>query len=219
MSDTSQDDLSAPLGWRAVLVFLCTIAITVLFWWVQERSHHERLRLETSVTAEQVARRLTDWLADRMSISAHLADKWEMEFQRDTGRYERDAARFARRFPGFQAINWIDTDGVIRIVVPTEGNQAALNADLRTHPSAHVREALARAQRERGLTRTPALIQLLQGGRGFATYRPIYSHDGKHLGYINAVFRLQELVDTCLGRMRVNERFRFAIRESTGDLV
>lgn len=219
MSEPSHDELAQPLAWRSAVVFLATVLLTVLLWGLQERSHQERLRLETQVTAEQVARRLSDWVADRMSISAHLAEKWELEFAQDTARFERDAARFTHRFPGFQAINWIDPEGTIRIVVPEEGNQSALNVDLRNHPSAHVREALALARRDHRLTRTAAVIELLQGGRGFATYRPIYGQNGTLLGFINAVFRMEELIDTCLGRMTVNERFHFALLEQTGELV
>jgi PAS domain S-box-containing protein len=204
---------------RPVVVFALSFALAVALWGLQERSYRGRLTLETEVTAEQVGKRLSDWMEDRMSLSAFLAENWESEYAADAQHFERDARDFVRRFPGFQAINWIDPDQVIRMVVPLEGNASVLNADLRTHPSVEVRNAIERAGRELRLVRTPASIELLQGGRGFATYRPIVGDDGKSLGYLNAVFRVNELIDTCLGRLQVNQRFEFAIREGNGELV
>ncbi|MBL7646233.1 MAG: PAS domain S-box protein [Candidatus Hydrogenedentes bacterium] len=213
-------DETSKLHWgRPAVVFALSFALAVALWWIEERSHRGRLALETQVTAEQVARRLSDWMEDRLALSSFLAENWAGEYASDDAHFERDAGEFIRRFPGFQAINWIDPEQVIRVVVPSERNASALNANLRAHPSAEVRDALDRAGRERRLVRTPARIELLQGGRGFATYRPIFSDDGQLLGYVNAVFRVNELIDTCLGRLQVNQRFQFAIREANGELV
>jgi len=219
MSDRSIDETLKLLRLRPAIALVAALGLTVLLWGLQERSHRERLHLETQVTAEQVGKRLSDWMEDRMSLSAFLAENWEQEYAADPERFKRDAARFVTRFPGFQAINWIDPGEVIRIVVPLEGNPSVLNVDLTVHPSIHVRRAIQQALAERRLVRTAAVIDLLQGGKGFATYRPIFGAQGDHLGYINAVFRVNELIDTCLGRLQVNERFHFAILESNGDLV
>ncbi len=201
------------------MVFALSLALAVALWGLQERSHRGRLSLETKVTAEQVGKRLSDWMADRLALCSFLAENWASEYAGDAEHFERDADQFIRRFPGFQAINWVDQDRVIRIVVPPDRNASALNVNLQNHPSGEVRKALDRAGRERRLARTPASIELLQGGRGFATYRPILSDDGQPLGYVNAVFRVNELIDTCLGRLQVNQRFEFAIREENGELV
>ncbi len=219
MNEPPTDDTSRRRWARPTVVFALSLALAVALWGLQERSHRGRLTLETQVTAEQVGKRLSDWMEDRMSLSAFLAENWESEYAADAQHFERDARDFVRRFPGFQAINWVDPDQVIRIVVPLEGNASVLNADLRTHPSVEVRNAIERAGRETRLVRTPASIELLQGGRGFATYRPIVGDDGMTLGYLNAVFRVNELIDTCLGRLQVNQQFQFAIREGDGELV
>lgn len=213
------DDNLKALWRRPAIVFAAALVLTLLLWGLQERSHRERLHLETEVTAEQVGKRLSDWMEDRMSLSAFLAEKWESAYAGDVGLFERDAARFIGHFPGLQAINWIDPDEVIRVVVPREGNASALNVDLKSHPSVHVRNAIGEAMAGRPLARTAAVIDLLQGGKGFATYRPINSENGARLGYINSVFRVNELIDTCLGQRQVGNRFHFAIRESNGDLV
>lgn len=219
MSKTSHDE-SVPIAWlRPTIVFVATLLLTFFLWGLQERSLQGRLYLETQVTAEQTGRRLSDWLDDRMSLSAFLAEKWQLEYEADPGRFDRDATWMVERFPGFQAINWIDPGWVIRRVIPLQGNLSALNVNLGTHPSPDVRDALDLAFRERTLVRTPAVIDLLQGGKGFATYRPIYDENGNALGCINTVFRVNELIDACLGQLHVKQRFNFAIRESGGAVV
>ena len=129
MSERPIDDNLKALWRRPAIVFAAALVLTLLLWGLQERSHRERLHLETEVTAEQVGKRLSDWMDDRMSLSAFLAENWERTYAGDVGRFERDAARFIDHFPGFQAINWIDPDEVIRIGVPREGNASALNVD------------------------------------------------------------------------------------------
>jgi len=205
--------------WRPGLAVAVALGVTGALWAVQDRSYRERLAVETEVTAEQTAKRLGDWIADRMNLSAYLAEKWADDYADNTTRFVGDAGQFVERFPGFQALNWIDPEGVIRIVVPYEENQGALNVQLANHPNPAVPTALRDATLTRHLTRTPAFIDLLQGGKGFATYRPIYNDEGVLLGYINAVFRVNALVETCLNRLRVSKQFQFAIRESTGELV
>ena len=48
--------------------------------------------------------------------------------------FYRGSGPFSRGLPGFKALNWIDRDWVIRITVPPEGNEQALNKDLHFHP-------------------------------------------------------------------------------------
>lgn len=214
-----QDD-SVWSGWlRPLLVLASTLGLAFVLWGIEERSHRGRLHLETEITAQQAGARLADWLDDRMGLTAFLAEKWPSEYAADPGRFEADAARFIHRFPGIQAINWVDPAGIIRRVVPSQGNEAALNADLTAHPDTRVRNALETSLREKRLARTPAIIELLQGGKGFATYQPVFAVDGAHIGYINAVFRVTDLVDACMGRMRENQHFHFAIREADGALI
>ena len=79
--------------------------------------------------------------------------------------------------------------------VPHEENRAALGKDLRTNPVAS--PVLAKAREDKAPRLSPAL-QLYQGGSGFVGYFPLVAEDGAVLGYFNAVFRGQPLVDACL---------------------
>ncbi len=212
-----------PSSWRQTirpaLAFLISTGIGGALWAIEEHSHRAQMQLEIDVTAEQAGRRLSDWIGDRMNLSAYFAAKWEGDYADNPGRYERDAGQIVQMFPGYQAINWIDPDWVIRVVVPLEGNELVQDVNLHDYPLAEVREAVARAVETRQPTRTPAFIDLIQGGKGFATYWPIFEEDGRHAGFINAVFRVNELVETCLGRIELGQKFEVAIREPGGERI
>ncbi len=214
-----RDELIRSLWGRPMLVLVLSIAIGGLLWVVEEKNHRTQYRLELEVTAEQSGKRLSDWAEDRMNLSRFLAERWDDEYVDDLYRYTQDAAEFVERFPGFKALNWMDSAGVIRVVVPMEGNESVLNVDLSKSAFPEVRNALLRAKESGRPTRTPAFINLIQGGRGFATYFPVFDGEGNHTGFINAVFRVNEFVETCLARIQGVDEFRLALREDNGVLV
>lgn len=220
---TTTIDQSEPALWRQAIrpavAFIIAAGIGVTLWAVEEDSHRVQMQLEVDVTAEQAGRRLSDWIGDRMNLSAYLAAKWEADYAAHPERYRRDVTHILEMFPGYQAINWIDPEWRIRLVVPYEGNEPVQDVDLHDYPLAEVRAAVARAVDTRQPTRTPAFINLIQGGKGFATYWPVFNADGSHAGFINAVYRVNELVETCLGRIELGQKFEVVIREAGGEVI
>jgi len=198
------------LAWTPV-IFGCLGALAILLLW-RETDQAARLRLgmETRVTATQIGLRLEAWIDARTKLMDFLANDRYADLAAVAGEFPRDAARLVELHPGLQALNFIDRDWVIRIVVPPESNAPALDRDLHGHPSRGVVEAVLRAERSGRITRTP-VVDLLQGGRGFATYAPVKGADGQTLGFLNAVFRLRALVDTCLAEADLRERFAFCL--------
>ena len=204
--------------WAPVLLF---VVVTVLFgaMWREIRDKEtKRMVLETSITAEQVVRRLDQWIRDRTALVEHLARLASLESVPDAENHIRNAELLLRLSPGLLALNLIDRDWVIRVVVPEGPNRAALGADLHLHPEPSVQQALTRARDEGVLART-GIIQLLQGKPGFATYKCIVTDTGEIAGYVNGVFELETLVDACLAESTLRQRFCFRLREPGGRVV
>ncbi|MFV1957901.1 MAG: PAS domain S-box protein [Planctomycetota bacterium] len=201
-----------------LLVLLLGGAGVLLVWSALERKDEERSRIETEVTTEQLKLRIEAWVADRLAVVAKVAHEWPRAFAPHPETFRDHAQRFLDLYPGMQALNWVDADGVIRIVVPAAPNAPALGEDLDEHPERSVRAALARARREDRLTST-GLIDLLQGGRGFATYRPVHSVAGELLGFVNGVFRIRKLAAACLREPGFSSNFRFQFRDPAGLLA
>lgn len=187
-------------------------------WHVLFHKDRDRLRLETSVTAEQMRIRLESWVEDRLTVLAHIARTRDTAHGEASHDFRDEVAFFLQEFPDFQAINLVDADGRIVVVAPLEPNRAALGKDLSQHPWADVRESLARARDQRTMVRTRA-IGLLQGGQGIAIYGPLAGPDGSPAGFVNGVFRISTMVEACLHEPALRERFDFRLLEADGTVV
>ncbi len=201
-----------------LLLFIVASGALTLLWWTQDKGERSRLDAETKVTAEQMRLRIESWVDDRVSAIEVLTHNIDIASDQFEERFRSLAESILEIFPGYLAINWVDSDGFIRIVVPEEPNRAALNQNLHDHPAPGVSETLVRAEQTAEITRTPA-ITLLQGGLGFAVYRPIRDVAGSTLGSINGVFRTQELFDQCLAEPDLRRNFAFELRRANGEPI
>ena len=95
-------------------------------------------------------------------------------------------------FTGFQAINWIDENRIIRWITPVAGNEPARGLDISKIPASVV--ALDKSLAEKRLIVTPP-IQLAQGGRGVVGYLGLVDDSGKFIGALNLVFRIAPLLE------------------------
>jgi|GEM_PF-1523729 len=204
--------------WIPVTVFVLVSSVFILLWWAVERGEGRAHAIEARVTAEQVRMRLESWVDSRTAVLEYLGEQWPDELAGDPAHFRTEAAGFIALYPGFQAINWMDKDWVIRTTVPNAGNEGALGKDLHRHPSAGVTGAIRRALETGTIARTP-VIDLLQSGKGLATYRPIVDRDGRPAGFINGVFKVNTLVDACLAEPHLRARFRFDLLDAGGRLA
>ena len=201
------------------LAFFVLSVFVIFSLWNNDRDMRAKnLENETAVTAEQIKLRLEAWVDSRTAILLHMASSLEMLSESGEVNFNQAANEILDLFPGFQAINLIDENWVIRIVVPEATNQAALNKDLHNHPDSGVGLALKKSLDTGKMHRSP-LIHLLQGKPGFATYFPVYRADGSLIGTINGVFIMENVVDSCLSEERLKERFAIRILTLSNELA
>lgn len=123
-----------------------------------------------------------------------LAHLLEAQFLRErpetTAAFSEITEPVLNLFSDFQAINWVDPNGVIRWVTPLAGNEAALNLNLNSLPDP--KRVLDSARSSSELRLTPPLT-LAQGPRGFVGYLAI-GGDAAQNGTLNLVFRTDLLL-------------------------
>jgi len=185
-----------PLSWLSRLVLVLPLALTLgigalsVGAWHLIRSDAEiRLQNEMNGHATHAAARIEAHIETRLAIGLHLAEDLR---DKDIESNETLAActnPTLEMFPDIQAINWMDRQGVIRLVSPLAGNAAAIGLDVRT---LGVPGATLAAAEKAGSYRITPPITLAQGGRGFVAYVPIADGPG---GFLNIVFRTQPLVE------------------------
>jgi len=105
-----------------------------------------------------------------------------------------DAETIVRDFPGFQAISWIDSSLHVRWIAPLAGNEALVGSEIAAEPK---RRALFETVRQTRTAAVSGTIDLLQGGRGFVMYVPIF-RGGDFVGVIGSGFRADVLFATIL---------------------
>lgn len=172
----------------------------------------ERIALESRVTGEQMQLRMESCVRSRVAVVRALAtNDWQSESD-IRARWRERATPLYRLYAGVQALNFVDASGVIRVVVPSGPNQAALEQSLRNNPNPSVPRALAAA--EQGTISRTSIIELLQSGRGFAVYDLLRSPLGEPIGFVNGVFRVEDLMSACMFDQPVaTARFRIALIE------
>ncbi|RME28989.1 MAG: hypothetical protein D6798_01140 [Deltaproteobacteria bacterium] len=157
-----------------------------------------RLQDQHQLLAEQTALRIQDWVSSRLLVLRSIATLRGQGMLVTPESWRRRIAADMQTIGGYQAINWIDDDGIIAITAPAAGNEGALGRNVRDHPVAG--PVFARAEATRTLQVSPPL-DLFQGGRAFTTYLPVTTPEGETAGYVNGVFRVDRLVDHALNRI------------------
>ena len=184
---------------------------------VSNKRDDERILSETRITAEQVKIRLESCVDSRAKqIKALASLPWENR-QHAIDTWTDSASILLPIYSGVLAFNYVDPDWVIRVVYPPDTNERALNANLRENANASVIRALTAAEESSQMTRTD-IVELLQFGKGFALYKKILSPAGQPLGFVNSVFRVQDLMDSCLTEKSLRNHFLFGVFEDD-DLI
>ncbi len=178
----------------ALLVFVAGSAVTLVAWQQYRSLERRRLAMRTSLTAAQTAIRLEEFIHTRIRVVETLAASFPSSNFQSEEQFHAVAGPVVRRFGGLLAINWVDPAGVIRWVCPPGPNREARGRDLTRHPIA---SPFLRRARTTGLTQLTRPLPLYQGGVGFVAYIPV-GGEAARWGYLNAVFRVPQLVAECL---------------------
>lgn len=198
-----------------LVVFLLFSGMTIIIVNNQIKHQQKLVHRHTITAAEHVSIRLENFMDTRLSALEVLAKRWVQRPEFTRKRFLSFAELYYTNYPGFRSINWVDPKGIIRWVYPEESNRAAIGMDIHNHPKAECQEVFARVERTREYGITPCM-ELFQGGQGFAVDYPLI-YNGKPQGYLNGVFQIKPMIETCLAR-GVFEDFYLDIYEE-GELI
>ena len=197
--------------WLPGIVAICSVTMSLVIW--QELYILERQSIKNTVQLEatNVKEHLEIEINSRILMLEQMANRWSMHKGGPPEQEWRlDAARYLRDYPSYQAIEWADSNFVIRLVEPVAGNEAAIDLDLKLLSDHSSTLQYARDDRVTVLTRRQELVQ---GGSGVIIYTPIYQND-EFQGFIIGVFRTNQLLPTILPQDFGNKYF---IRLEVGD--
>ncbi len=173
------------------------------------KQEEENLRNEIRTEAENLAGHINADLRNRFSALQRMARKWDVQKRVSRQDFVDDAHAYLSYDPGFQALEWADKNFIVRWVVPLRGNEQTQNLNLAFESER--RHALEKARD----TRSPAgtgPVDLVQGGKGFLVFFPIYAH-GRFEGVVLAAFRAEEWLNYVFSfkQYRKSDNFRASV--------
>ncbi|RYH08659.1 PAS domain-containing protein [Tropicimonas sp. IMCC6043] len=195
----------------ALVVLALMMFATLLVQRQFDRVRRDEIRAVTAARANAIAAEVDTRLNFQIQAVRHTAEHIAQDTTRDEDIGER-LARLQRQFDDFQALNWVDPQGIIQIVTPLRGNEPALGLSLPDLPVPS--RVLARARETRKVAATPPL-ELAQGGTGFVFYVPVLAEGHLH-GFVNGVIRSDRLLAQVFGP-RLGNSHVLDIRDATGE--
>ena len=195
--------------WLAIATFVLLCSLVTLRWSNLEARERGILRDKVKAEAEFFSEQMESDLRNRLSELQRVVGRWENRGDTPKEEFIADAEAYVADTGGLQAIEWADQGMVVRWIVPLEGNERALNMNLSFEKNR--RSALEKAKALKLPTMTPP-VDLVQGGKGFLIYLPIFVRDDFR-GFVLATFRIQEWIDLVFwdGEDRKAGDFRIAV--------
>ncbi|SMF16628.1 sensor domain-containing diguanylate cyclase [Desulfovibrio gilichinskyi] len=173
--------------WLPILIGSLLFSLVLIFWWSlrqEDRADHRDLVIEH---AKKLSEDIQADMRSRIPALKRIVSRWEFDDGTTESSFKNDAGHYVIDLPGFQAITWIDKALHVKWIVPLAGNEKAVNLNLGFEENRRV--SLEQAKN----TKMPIMskpIDLVQGGKGFIIYFPIYTKQG-YDGLISAVFRIK----------------------------
>jgi len=182
---------------------LCLLVFCI--WYFLDNQRDISIQNLTHVKANELASQIKADIRSRVPALQRIARRWEHQGGTPKTEFLQDANTYIKDLPGLQALEWVDKNFYVRWVAPLEGNENALNLNLGFEKSRRI--ALEDARDKKQPTMTPP-IDLVQGGKGFLIYVPIFSND-EFEGFILAVYKIEDWLDYVFSNMvtKINHQF------------
>ncbi|MEM8809882.1 MAG: CHASE domain-containing protein, partial [Cyanobacteria bacterium P01_G01_bin.38] len=191
------------------------IATTLLLWNSLRTQAQTQIHRQVDFATVSIGRQIRVQTEDRVQALVRMSRRWAAQGDMTQADWTADAESLLRDYPGYQAIEWIDSDFYVRWIVPLSGNEAAKDFNLGSE--AYQREVMETARKRHTASMTHT-VTLVQGGEGVLVYAPIFREvDQAFEGFNLGVFRVQRLLDTILDE-RVAPGYAIAIREGDTEI-
>ncbi|MBF0277763.1 MAG: response regulator [SAR324 cluster bacterium] len=177
------------------LVGIAGIVLSFLIWSSLVEREEQLIRETFNSTAAGIAHTIAAQFDSQFLALQRMARRWEAQGgTSNKAAWMDDATYYYEHMKGFQAIQWVDSSYHVRWLVPLEGNEEAQDLNLAFEEQR--KKALDLAREKKSVTLSSP-IELVQGGKGFLVYFPLFT-EGIFDGFILAVYRAGKFFDLIL---------------------
>lgn len=192
-----------------VVIFLVFLALAAGLRYGLVQQDKSQIEANLANEAQATANNLERELRIHAEAIRRMAKRLEADPAKTEQEWQRDARNYLDDFGVYQAIEWIDSDFIIRWLWPVMGNQEVLNYNVATNEER--RQALELSQQS-GDWDLSGVIDLRQGGKGMVIYAPVGAGPENN-GFMAGVFRMEVLARQILSQ-RILESFSIEIRQA-----
>ncbi len=177
--------------WLAIPVACAGLSLTLIVW--QAMRVRDRLQVERIVQgqAQLLSNTLRKDMDDRVNALQRMAARIERQPDMTEATWASDAGLYVAHYSGYQAVERVDRNLVVRWVVPLRGNEQVPALDIKLNAKRQATFEEARLLGQPILT-TP--VSLAQGGLGNLICIPIAAGKDSPGGFVVGVFRPQALL-------------------------
>jgi PAS domain S-box-containing protein len=172
-----------------------SVSIAVMILW-QRLIIEEKTKIKQLIQQQAIAIKIE--LNNELNTRIMALERMQRHWQRHGGisqkEWEVEATDYFNDYGGYQAIERVDSSFRVRWIVPLAGNKAAQNFDFSQESRRRTALEIARDRRH---TTSTSTIDLVQGGKEFLAYIPLFVGD-RFDGFILGVFQHQTLLDSVL---------------------
>lgn len=173
------------MRWIALPVGLGIATGTFFLWQAQNRLDDEHHRQIAKDGANSLSNLYHSRIKSTIQSLNRMARRIEVGSESTFDSWQPDASFYIKDEPAFQAVEWIDKDLKIRWVEPLAGNEKALTLNIKFEPT---RKSAVQQAVVQGKTSVSKVINLVQGGKGFLVYCPVFQN-GKFHGMVAGVIK------------------------------
>jgi len=178
-------------GLISLILFLVLAVMIFAVYRKLENRENETRHQRIGVVATDSLSYIDIDLQKRIHSLKRIVNRWEIRGGIPRAEFESDARAYLTDYSGYQAIEWVDKNLIVQWIIPLAGNEK--NQEMNIGFEKNRRIALEEA-RDSKLSILSSPIDLVQGGKGFYVFNPIYV-DNEFEGFVLAVFRTQEWLD------------------------
>ncbi len=177
--------------WFPFIMGIILFASISIFSWNMGKRESSNLEHRIELEAKEMATLLDADMRARIPSLQRMVNRWQIRNGISKEEFVRDASSYIEDAAGYQAIEWVDSDFHVRWIIPMEGNEQAQDLNLAFEDRRRSALEAARNQKSPSMT---SPIDLVQGGKGFLAYFPIFIGD-EFDGFVLAVFHIEEWLD------------------------
>ncbi|MBQ4838993.1 PAS domain S-box protein [Pseudoalteromonas luteoviolacea] len=187
-----------------IVVSICVLLSMLASLWVWQLADNQEkhlIKLTAIAKSELIEHQFINSMPAIISALERMRNRWVAREGPPFEEWRLDAQDYVNDHAGLRAVEWVNSEYVVKWVVPLQGNESAVDLDLSFEKNRL--KALERAKVSKNFSLSKP-VQLVQGGKGFLAYFPIYIR-GRFDGFILGVFDISQLVDSLLPHEFIND--------------